>query len=131
MAKPVKERGIFVIVCGICRMQISKLLYRPRKPRKCYTKIKPVLNAKKSMWIRFCFSSQERDRNRGLTVMEDTRNQVYVEGLKEHTVTNAEDVFLLMEGITKSLRPGFFCLLHLIPGMKTIAGTEELLKTTF
>ena len=44
------------------------------------------------------FITQERDRNRGLTVMEDTRNQVYVEGLKEHTVTAAEDVFLLMEG---------------------------------
>ena len=77
------------------------------------------------MWIRFCFSSQERDRNRGLTVMEDTRNQVYVEGLKEHTVTNAEDVFLLMEGITKSLDQAFFVDTfnqgHHV--MKTIAGT--------
>ena len=42
-----RQRGIFVIVCGICRgvdkKQISKCQNWPKKPRKCCTKLQPVL----------------------------------------------------------------------------------------
>ena len=42
-----RKRGIFVIVCGICRGMDKKQIFKwhnwPKKPRKCYTKIKPVL----------------------------------------------------------------------------------------
>ena len=37
-----RKRGIFVIVCGICR-GVDKKQNWPRKPRKCCTKIKPAI----------------------------------------------------------------------------------------
>merc|ERR1712029_99438 len=44
-----RQHGIFVIVCGICRgvdkKQISKWHTWLKKPRKCFTKIKPVVQS--------------------------------------------------------------------------------------
>ena len=49
-----RQRGIFVIVCGICRgvdrMQFSKWHYCPRKPQNDWTKIKPVLLVNVQVW---------------------------------------------------------------------------------